>query len=318
MTMPTALIKDDFNNLLEYQSWLGEKWNSLSSLNVSFKERYKREKIERAIRTMPDWFGSDVTWEELSEGVTQYKDPALIEELYNKVNNSISTDIIYKIKKRKLDFNAIGVGVFCFDRAAMTLYRAKTPNGKTKVRTATKELFAWFPQESRDRHAVEMFISCDAPASAEAKQMLYGGISAIIMAELLVKAGVKVKMNIVIGSAVAESRELYIGCVIPVKEFEQSFDRNLIALLTSDPRFMRFDAFKGVIAAFDHFKRKTPEGMGFATNAAQLKTLFEESGYTEKSQAQHRYYFGGTLSQDQAIRDIDLTITDLAAKLGQK
>jgi hypothetical protein len=58
--------------------------------------------------------------------------------------------------------------------------------------------------------------------------------------------------------------------------------------------------------------------MGSPMNAPQLKKLFEESGYTQNSTAKHRYYFGGTLSEKNAIQDISLTIDDIAKKLGQK
>lgn len=313
--MPTALLKDDFNNLLQYQQWLKNKWDNLSAQNVGRMQSYGKSEVESTARSDPDWYGRDVTYRELADGVTEYKDPNLIEQVYNKVNDQLPAGIVSRIKKRKLDFNAMGMGVFCFDRAALTLYRAKTADGKTKVRTATKELFAWFPQESRDRHAVEIFISCDAPGDARADQMLYAGIAAIIIAELLTLAGIKVKMNIVNGSALDSQRELYVGCVVPVKDYDEPVDRNLIALLTSDPRFMRYDAFKGVVAAFDHFNKATPPGMGYSMNAVQLKTLFERSGYGAKLQSTHRYYFGGTFSEGQAIKDIDLTINDLVKKL---
>ncbi|NLR58846.1 hypothetical protein HGH93_12085 [Chitinophaga polysaccharea] len=312
--MPKALLKDDFSNLLEYQQWLGQSWGNLSALNHHFQEHYTEWAVSSRIRGDRDWYGAGVTYRELADGITQYKDPELIERLYNKVAHELPADIVNRIKKRKLNFNALGLGVFSFDRAAMTLYRAKMPSGKMAVKTATKELFAWFPAETRDRHAVELFISCDAPGNMTADRMLYGGISAILIAELLINAGVKVRINIVIGSGI-EAREKYVGCVVPVKGYDDPFDRNLAALLTSDPRFMRFDAFKGVIAAFDHFRMPTPAGMGLPMNAAQLKDMFEQSGYTKKSQAQHRYYFGGTFSEAAAIKDIERIIDDIARKL---
>lgn len=316
--MPVTFIKDDFNDLIEYQHWLSQAWENLSPKNAGFRSGYAEQAVTRKIQNYPEWFGADVSYRELADGITRYKDPELIETLYSKVTHEVSPEISNRIQSRKLRFNALGLGIFCFDRAAMTLHRVRTESGEMKVRTATKELFAWFPQQSRERHAVELYVSCDVPANAEAGDMLYSGISAIVMAELLIKAGIRVKINIVIGSARSASRQEYVGCVIPVKDYDQPFDRNVTALLTSDPRFMRFDAFRGVIAAFDHFNKATPLGMGYSMNAAQLKTLFEQSGYTKKSQARHRYYFGGTLSEQQALRDVSHTINDLADKLKDK
>jgi len=301
----------------------------------------------------PDWFGENTSYELLETGVTEYQNPDLLDELYQQVNNEISPDVAQKLKARKLKFNSLGFGMFSFDRAAMTIYRNKEfyspsldskvdardimpteggfahksdnlpvqkrweqkPDGSQKIRTATKELFAWFPEVPKERHAVEFFISCDGPASLTAGEMLYGGVSAVIMAELLIKAGIKVKINVVIGSATSKEREKYVGCIIPVKNYEETLDRNIVALLSSDPRFMRYDGFKGVVAAFDNFSLMAPAGMGYAMNASQLKTLLETSGYTQKSKAAHRYYFGGTTDTWSALRDIERTIYDIANKL---
>jgi hypothetical protein len=73
--------------------------------------------------------------------------------------------------------------------------------------------------------------------------------------------------TLVIGSALSNERQKYAGCVVPIKNYNEPF---------------------------------------------------EKSGYVKKSQAQHRYYFGGTLSEEQALRDVTVTINDLASKLEDK
>ncbi|MGZ4089661.1 MAG: DUF7192 family protein, partial [Bacteroidia bacterium] len=314
--------------------------------------RFTKERTERRISSDSEWYGENVTYEELAAGVKEYKRPDLLDDLYKKVNHELSPVIAQKLKARKMQFNSLGFGMFCFDRAAMTMYRneefynpskkntvdardikpksngfvtkdgdkvikrwEQKPDGSPKIRTNTKELFAYFPEVPRDRHAVEFFISPEAAASVSASAMLYCGISAVIMAELLIKAGIKVKINLVVGSAPARNRKHYTGCVIPVKQYDETLDRNVIALLTSDPRFMRWDVFKGLIVAFDKFNQEVPSGLGYAMDAKQLKALLEGSGYTKKSQAAHRYYFGGTFSEEEALADINSTIEDIAKML---
>lgn len=349
---PTALIKDDFKNLLEYQSWLHQAFDNLSHLNSEKKDDYGRASTEYTIRNSPSWYGANTTYDLLASGVKEYSRPDLLEEIYNKVQHELSPVVAQRLKARKMKFNALGFGMFCFDRAAMTMFRneeyfspskkstvekeqvkknpmgyahkkdgskvikrlEEKPDGSPKIRTNTKELFAYFPEVPRDRHAVEFFISCDASASVRADEMLYGGVSAVIMAELLIKAGIKVKINVVIGSGI-DNRNKYVGCIIPVKQYDETLDRNIVALLSSDPRFMRYDAFKGVIAAFDNFKMVTPGGLGMPMNARQLKTMLEDSGYTKKSQANHRYYFGGTFTERAALHDVNNTIEDIAEYL---
>ncbi len=311
---PIALIKDDFKNLLDYQAWQNKLFKNLSSKNEGNKNRFEKSHIEHTIKHDIDWFGRGTTYTELAEGVKYYQNPELLEKLYQQVNNEISPVISQKLKARKLKFNALGLGLFCFDRAAMTLYKAKESESSEtlKVKTNTKELFAYFPEVSREKHAVEFFISCDASASVKAEEMLYGGVSAVIMAELLIKAGIKIKINIVVGSALDTERQKYVGSIISVKNYDEPLDRNVLALLSSDPRFMRFDAFKGVICGFEHFNMETPAGLGKPMNAEQLKTLLEDSGYTNKLASKHRFYFGGTFSEKDALRKINNTIEDIA------
>lgn len=316
---PIPLIKDDFKNLLDYQAWVKQTFENLSSKNKWYKNVYCKSHTEKIIADDSSWFGKGTTFNELEEGVTQYQNPNLLDRLYQKVQHELSPVISQKLQARRLKFNSLGFGMFCFDRAAMTLYKVKESerSDKLKVKTGTKELFAYFPEVSREKHAVEFFISCDASGSVKAEQMLYGGVSAVIMAELLIKAGIKVKINIVIGSALDGLRQKYVGCIIPVKQYDEPLDRNVLALLSSDPRFMRFDAFKGVICAFENFGMETPGGMGLPMNGPQLKTLLEDSGYTENLPSKHRFYFGGTFTEEDALTKINNTINDISDFLEQ-
>ena len=348
-------LKDNFKSLFEFQSWVQSGLENISDLNKNELQRFEEETARRTIKYSSEWYGKEAVYEELVAGVKEYARPDLLDELYNKVQHELDAKVTQTLKARKIKFNSMGFGMFCFDRAAMTLYRneqfyspsrkqviderqvkkvgsqyknhsdgskivkrwEKKADGTDKVRTHTKDLFAYFPEVPRDRHSVEFFISPEAAASVPADKMLYCGVSAVIMAELLIKAGVKVKINLVVGSAPDKSRKSYTGCVIPVKQYDETLDRNLIALLTSDPRFMRWDVFKGIVATFDGFKKKVPAGLGYAVDAEQLKALLEGSGYTKNFQAAHRYYFGGTFSEAAALRDISRTITHIATHLSK-
>lgn len=348
---PKALIKDDFRNLLEYQHWVNESFNNLSPLNSFQYERFGKEKTEKIIRM--GWYGDDVTFAELKEGVKQYKRPDLLEELYNKVSHEIEQVLVQKLKARKMKFNALGFGMFSFDRAALTMFRnpeyysaskkskvdfsevketkngfthkkdgskivkrwEEKPDGSPKIRTNTKELFAYFPEVPRDRHSVEIFLAGGGASKVKPEALLYAGVSAVIISELLIKAGFRIKINMVIGSADSDSRNKFVGCVIPVKQYDETLDRNIIALLSSDPRFFRYDGLKGIVSAYDHFNLKVGTGLGYPMSASELKELFENSGYTKNLQSAHRYYFGGTFTEEEAISDIKETIEDIVNKL---
>jgi hypothetical protein len=346
-------IKDDFQNLLDYQHWLKKSFANLSEKNVMHLPYFSKNTFDGYHRGRDGWFGKDVTYEEMQEGIKEYMNPELLDDLYQKVQNEIESVFHSELKARKLKFNALGLGMFCFDRAAMTLYRNREyyseslqkvipPNevkqpgkgyslksdgspvterwelnkeGKPKVRTHTKEVFAYFPQVKREKPAVEFFISCVAPVGVNAQNLLYAGVSAAIMAEILVKAGVKIKINMMIGTSTLKSKKDLIGCIVPVKHYDEPLDRNLLALMSSDPRFMRYDAFKGLVAVYDHFKKTVSRSFGYPLSAAELKQTLENSDYTEKLQSTYRYYFGGAFSEGAAIRDITQTIKDISDKL---
>ncbi len=240
---PKVWIKDDFNSLLDYQAWTEDALNNLSEMNSEEIMRFDERRVQKTIKRQPSWFGEGATYKELVEGVKQYQSPELLDKIYEHVSHELSISITNRIKARKLKFNAMGLGVFCFDRAAMTLYRnmeffskehnskvdlrditksgdnytldndgtevihrwEEKPDGSPKVRTNTKELFGYFPETKKNNHADEFFISGGGFASMKAGELLYCGISAIVLAELLVKAGIKVKINVVMGAALTSS-----------------------------------------------------------------------------------------------------------------
>lgn len=314
---------------------------------------FTKESFNYRIRSRDKWYGKDVTYEEMEDGIKEYMNPELLDLMYQKVQHEIEGYLSHQLKARKLKFNAQGFGMFSFDRAAMTLYRNKeyyseilhkrvdsselkhsekgfclkvdgslvierweqTKEGKPKVRTHTKEVFAYFPEVKRERPAVEFFISCIAPAGVNGRDLLYAGVSAVIMAEILAKAGIKIKINLVIGVADSKSKKSLISCIVPIKQYDEPLDRNLLALMSSDPRFMRYDAFKGLVSVFDHFKKTIDKGFGFPLSANELKDVLENSEYVKKLESTYRYYFGGTFSEEAAIHDITRTIEDISDNL---
>lgn len=351
-----AHIKDDFKNLLEYREWVARASQNLSSMNRERINEFSEETVYEQIATMPNWFGPDTSFDELSRGITQYKRPELIQKIYDKVNDKISTLTRNKIKSKKLTYNASGLGVFVFDRAAMGLFRLKEfyspthkkvfdksevketkrgctltkdntliverweqrPDGKPKVRTSNKTVFAWFPPHSKDKRAVELYVGCGGSSRTTAEQLLYSGISAIIVAQLLEQAHIPTKVTIALGSSPDGYEKDAYAALIPVKNYDERLDINLLALLSSDPRFFRFEGLKGYLCLYDHFGVVIPDNFGLGLGRNSLKKTIEETGYSERAKlAPNRYYFGRTIDEDEAIAHITETIDDLSSKLNQ-
>jgi len=352
--MLKVFMKDDFKNLLEYRQWVNSTFNHLSPGNEGHVLNYEKEAVEYTIKRSPGWYGKDASYAEMSSGITEYKRPELIEKIYDRVNDKISTSVKDKIKARKVQYNPFGLGVFIFDRAAMGMFRLKEfyspslhkvvereevrvkngahtlikdgssvierweekPDGKPKIRTTNKNVYAYFPQINKSKQAVDLFISCGGHASITAEQFLYSGISAIIVAQLLEKALIQTRISIVIGSSPDNFNEKAYGAIIPVKNYDEKLDVNLLALLTSDPRFFRYEGFKGIVALYDHFGETCPGTLGYGFNKDYLTQVIEHSTYTKTAKlAPNRFYFGWTFSEQEAVEVIKEGIDELAKKL---
>lgn len=349
-----AYIKDDFKNLLEYREWLNEKFKDLLPDNSDHYAISDRT-LEYYIKKGDDWFGSGTTIEELKGGITQYKDPELLKKIYDKVNHTVSMNKLNTVKAPRMKFNPFGLGMFIFDRAAMGMYRLeefyspdkkrvvdreqvveyrnnyylkeeRTPvvkrweekeDGSPKVRTINKNVYAYYPKVNNAKNAVELFIICGGHSAIKAEGLLYSGISAIILAQILEGAKIRTKITIVIGTSPDKFQSVY-GCFIPVKQYDEKLDMNLLSLLTSDPRFYRYEGFKGIIAAYDHFGKVAPTTLGATISRQTLKEVVELS---IKSKGQPlpeiAFYFGGTFTEKEAIADVSEALKEIAEKLNR-
>jgi hypothetical protein len=352
--MIQAHIKDDFNNLLDYHKWVNVSIGNISKKNRDLLAMFHKSTIDQYIRQNPNWFGEGTSYSELVKGITQYKDPQLIENIFNQINDKVSTQTKDKIKARKVRFNPNGLGVFVFDRASMGMYRLKEfyspslnqvvdeklvistkngykllsdsshieeryeqkENGDPKIRTTSKNVYAYFPKKNKEKQAVELFISCGGHVGIKADQLLYSGISAIVVAQLLEMARIQTKISIVFGSSPDGFEQSVYACLVPVKNYDETLDVNLLALLTSDPRFFRYEGFKGIIASYDYFNAKCPDSLGKGMTKNYLSQVIEKSDYSkQKALAPNRFYFGWTFSEQAAIEQINETIEEISKRI---
>lgn len=351
--MLQAYINDGFENLLQYRDWIDLNMKRLSAGNDRLAKDFSRESINRKIRS-PGWFGKNVSYEELVAGITQYKNPSLIEQVYNKVSDRISILSTSEIKSRKIKYNPFGLGVFSYDRAAMGMYRLKEyycsalaatvdesqiiskdggyllaegglpvirrweqhADGRPKIRTSSKNVFAYYPRVNKEKQAVELFFCTGGHAGISAGQFLYSGICGIIIAEMLEKAKVPVRITIAIGSSPDRFERSAYCSLIPVKNYDEPLDVNLLATLTSDPRFFRYEGFKGIISGYNDFNASCPYDLGQGFSPANLKKTIEQSSYQGHAKySPNRVYLGWIFNEEETILAINQTISVLAEKL---
>ncbi len=118
------------------------------------------------------------------------------------------------------------------------------------------------------------------------------------------------------GSSPDNFEESVYACLVPVKNYDEALDINLLALLTSDPRFFRYEGFKGIISSYDYFKSKCPVTLGKGMTKDYLSEVIEKSDYSKnKILAPNRFYFGWTFSEDAAIEQINETIEEISKRM---
>ena len=283
-----------FRGMSELRKWYKNRTMNIPSNNelyYSFKNGFFF-KLESE-----DWYRKGTTAQEIRDGVTVYPFMDLYQKLKNEVNQGIPQDIKNKIKKKKLLFNDRGLGVFSFDRAAMGLkrvpvfyskkhnrnvpYNEVQQNGNKfiytkdnsplkkseKISSSNKKVFAYFPPKAKNEKVIDIYFSGLANFNITSEEMIYCGISAIILAEMFIKGGYKVRISAIIGSL---SNGKITSAIIPVKDFNRPLDINQLLVMASDATFNRTETFLTLIHLYDNFNLECPYSLGSALSNYNL------------------------------------------------
>ena len=347
-----AYIKDDFKNINDFRKWstgLGE--SLISKAPQGIQDLLNDRSTQKYIKSGE--FGKNVTLEQLKAGIQEFQDLNLIDEIESKFEDGIATSSANTIPLKKLSYNDLGLGVFSFDRAAQGMYQLmeyyspsykksfdvsevqqigndeyilkadnspiiyrleNKENGLPKVRTTNKKVFAYFPKVQRQRAAVEIYVSCGNYANVSAEVFLYSGMAAVIVAKKLIKAGIPVKINTVIGWQEDNSTpSTYCCAVVPLKNYDEQLDVNILATVTSDPRFWRYEGYRAC-TNLQVLNGVRVSGGGLI--GRDLKKVFEENKY--RLEVQNRFYFGRIQSKGEALREIEDALKQVSESLSKK
>lgn len=331
----------NFSGLEDYRRFIANENKILNKHNKElFDEMFSDNVIENRIKNKPNWFGAGVTLQDLKNGLNKFSNPELIELVYNKIKNKIPQNISGKLKERKMDFNEIA-GSFSISRFMMSMYKRpayfsikkqsyvslsevyekdnsfflKSDNTevekKEMVVTNNKKLFAYFKPIEKESQAIEIVIVAGANADKSSEKMLYTGIAGILIAEMCEKSGIKVRINSFVGST---NDDKITGAIIPIKEFGQTIDRNVMALLTSDARVFRYEMFNGIITNYNNFNKNCPESLGSLTTLYELENSLNKEVIKEVFGNRKVFITSGIFSESDAIEKIDKILSDISAK----
>ena len=223
------------------------------------------------------------------------------------------------VEHKSLAFNAHGFGVFSFDRAAIGLFKLyihpvtgqsvpqeyrrvglitqpdgtfrrvhhdwrdgfeNPPELREVFRTSVRDVYAHYEVSPKPIKAYSIWIKAGAPNTVEGRNMLYTGMGVCVLADYLTNMGYSVEINVIVTSIHPKTKVGYMS-LIKAKRYNDYVDKNLIAVLTSDPAWYRYQAFRGMTAAFNVFNETINLGFGNIASDKAIRTFVR--GITQTS-----------------------------------
>jgi hypothetical protein len=262
-----------FDSLRDYYAWLDAEKGRLNANNKKvFASKDSPEYVARNQEYIPKWYsakGEKISIDQL-EAHNEYQAPELAQKVgaqfRNKLQPLLRRFTENNVNLRKMRYNALGLGVFSFDRASIGLMRMRTgdtqpidlhirrmemelgratdANDLTRAVTTVKDVFAWFPPAPAATKTIVLYAIAGGNSDLTAAEMLYTGIALAEITDFLTENGYSVEVRALIGST---HDGKFAGASIAAKTFDQNIDKNLLLVLLSDPMFYRFNGFKGII-----------------------------------------------------------------------
>ena len=88
---------------------------------------------------------------------------------------------------------------------------------------------------------------------------LYVGLACTELVQFLELRGVAVEVNVLFETSIEQDT---VVAIVRAKSFEMPVDANQLLLLSSDPRYFRYQGFQALIALSNHFDISIPDGLG--------------------------------------------------------
>lgn len=249
---------------------------------------------------------------EALEKHAEFQSPEMIGKVRDKLQPIFDRieqkDFENTVNQKKIAFNHYGLGIFSFDRAAMGLTRRKV-DGVEKIVTNVRDVFAYHEKPPRSYRAIRIFLEAGATINVAGESMLYTGMAALLFAEYMIKKDYSVEINVLNGALNDSTNHRYAN-IIKVKRFEDSFDPNLIAVVSGDPAYFRYKGFKSIIAAYDHAGDDSPSGLGTYIGDSAIKKAINNLMRDDET----GIFFGKSFSEMEAKQTVMKAIESIQKK----
>ena len=267
-----------FGSPTGYHEFVEKQCKSLFLDNQQTLEMIAKNAKARVVKSST-WYGSPppTSMKDLEEhryfGKMELLDviaPKIQKEL-DRYTNLVEDQLL---KRPQLSANSKGLGVFSFDRAMMGLYKLPLAKGSSALEkflhqlkielhqdkaTTVKNTHLYFENKSASKPTLTLTLLAGANANIQGDSLYYVGIAVALLTEYLESCHIGVAIDVLLGTSFGLHT---IVSVIRVKRFEAPLDVNQLLVLGSDPRYFRYNGFKGLIALADYCGLNIPNGLG--------------------------------------------------------
>ncbi len=313
-----------FDSVGDFDAFVRKEFSRLSSANKTQWQSVIRKANER-IERGSDWYGTPIA-RSLSdlEQHSSFLGMPLLEKLRPKLKGKLEKYLNYLDKnvlpKPKMAYNDRSLGIFSFDRAAMGLFRhpriqlgspvnvlvsqLKVELEAGDIQTTSREVWCHFENRHTAYPSLRLYLVAGANAVVNGDELLYIGLACAELADFLEARGIALEINILMETSF--DLQDFIG-VVRVKAFENTLDINQLLLMSSDPRYYRYQGFKALVALSNYFGRDIPYGLG--SSSTTIVTFYQEILEDQGLLFQHSY------GLEAAAREVSRIIEEYAKKI---
>ena len=279
--------------------------------NSLVAKRLKANALQRIAdgKSAQAWYGSQVASLETLENHQEFTHLHLLEATELKIRayldaflNRLSEN---EFQQKRLDYND-RLGVFSFDRAAIGLHKIKNQQGEEKVVTTVKKSFAYFKKQCITTKSVSIYIIAGGISKVKPEEMLYVGVGVAVLTDFLQKSGIGVAIKLLLGS----HSNINAYTITNIKKVEEPLDKNTLLLMTSDPKYFRYQGFKSIIAVHDFFRNKIKNTLGGLDKEAIVQFIKSQ----QNNDTTASYLFGMSYSMGEAIAEVKRIANDIKEK----
>lgn len=275
-----------------------------------------------------DWYGTPIVrnLDEL-ESHTSFLGMHLLKEIEPLLKDQFSKYLAHLeakvLPKPKIAYNDRGLGIFCFDRAAMGLYKGYQISisspldlgisqlnialGNKKIKTSVKNVYAHFENRNSNLPSLELNIVAGANAGVKGNNLLYIGLASSLLVEFMELRNIPVEVYVLFETSF---KGQHLVSKVKVKRFQDQLDRNQLLLMGSDPRYFRYRGFKSLIAMSDYFDLNITYGLG---------TSIKDIGKTfTKAIGLDAFVFEQSYALNSAVSEVHRIITNYKNKIDEK